>query len=75
MNIQPFRLLGAFLLVLAALALAACGSASPQRQASLALGIDAAQGEPVFFTDTHGGFHGDGLTYAELHFSGDACLL
>ena len=36
------------------------------------LGLDIRGGEVVDWHDDHGGFHGDGETYVEVHFSDDA---
>lgn len=37
-------------------------------QVSHALGVDASAGTVVSTSDSHGGFHGDGLTFIELSF-------
>ena len=64
--------------VLALLLLAAAlGGCQRQRAAakeiSDALGVDVSDGEQLAYTDSHGGFHGDGLTFAALKFP-DAAL-
>lgn len=38
------------------------------------LGVDMHQGSITTDIDNHGGFHGDGITYMEIHFSEDQCL-
>lgn len=37
-------------------------------------GIDVSSGAILEYEDTHGGFHGDGRTYAKIKFSDDSCL-
>lgn len=63
-----------FCAALTLLSLAACASPSPQETVSQALGLDASTGEVITDSDTHGGFHGDGLEYIVLSFSNDTFL-
>lgn len=60
--------------VLALFTLTACGQRSPQDFVSAALGIDASAGIVISAWDTHGGFHGDGITYIALEFSDESVL-
>lgn len=57
-----------------ALLLAACGAGGHSEAVSDALGIDVTAGETLAYTDSHGGFHGDGTTCAVLHFPDDRVL-
>lgn len=57
----------AFLLVV--VALVACGSKNVQDTVSAELGIDASSGKELSTADTHGGFHGDGVSSVALSFS------
>lgn len=41
-------------------------------QVSRALGVNASAGTVVSASDSHGGFHGDGLTFIELSFPDDS---
>lgn len=50
------------------LSLTSC-QASPQKEVSKALGIDVASATVESSADSHGGFHGDGVTYIKLNFS------
>ena len=56
------------------LSLGGCGSSSPQDTVSDALGVDCSAGEAVSAQDSHGGFHGDGVSYIQLAFPDDAFL-
>ena len=47
----------------------ACGSESVQDTVSAELGIDASGGKELSAADTHGGFHGDGVSSVALSFS------
>ena len=53
--------------------LTACGSGSPEEdpteEISQVLGIDVSAGEELSSSDTHGGFHGDGISCVALQFS------
>ena len=42
--------------------LTACGSEDPAEEISRALHIDVSAGEEISSSDTHGGFHGDGIS-------------
>ena len=48
------------------------GTATNQEIISNELGIDIASGNIETYTDTHGGFHGDGETYSKITFSDDS---
>ncbi len=50
-------------------ALTACGSKSVQDTVSAELGIDVSGGKELSTADTHGGFHGDGVSSVALSFS------
>lgn len=53
----------------------ACAVPIDEREVlSEALGADISSGEIQTYTDSHGGFHGDGETYAEVVFSDDDFL-
>lgn len=54
--------------------LATCGTRSHVEAISDALGIDVTAGETLAYTDSPGGFHGEGTTCAVLHFSDDRVL-
>lgn len=66
------------LALLPLLALSMCHAAldtapvSEAVQVSRALGVDASAGTVVSASDSHGGFHGDGLTFIELSFPDDS---
>lgn len=55
----------------ASLLLTGCGSKSPAEGIGDALGIDLTDAELVEYDDAHGGFHGDGYTFAVLEKPGD----
>ena len=57
-----------------ALSLTACGGQEPQASISEALDLDVAAGETCSYTDSHGGFHGDGTTCAVLRFPNDRVM-
>ena len=46
--------------------LTACGSEDPAEEISRALHIDVSAGEEISSSDTHGGFHGDGISCVPL---------
>ena len=48
--------------------LTACGSEDPAEEISRALHIDVSAGEAISSSDTHGGFHGDGISCVALQF-------
>ena len=48
--------------------LTACGSEDPAEEISRALHIDVSAGEELSSSDTHGGFHGDGISCVALQF-------
>lgn len=50
------------------IALTACTSKNNVRYLSKVLGINMSGGTIVEYTDTHGGFHGDGDTYIKVEF-------
>lgn len=55
--------------------LTACGGGEPRegwelRQMGRALGLDLSAGRLARYEDSHGGFHGDGLTEAEVEVGG-----
>lgn len=55
--------------------LTGCGAnRSPRDQIAGALGLDLSGGTLLEYTDSHGGFHGDGVTYAVLQCSGSSVL-
>lgn len=47
---------------------------NPLTQIGKLLGISIQQGSITTNLDNHGGFHGDGITYMEIHFSENHCL-
>ena len=62
-------------LVLCICSFTACTAAVTEHEIiSQELGIDVAKGQMQVYTDDHGGFHGDGETYAEIRFSDDDFL-
>ncbi len=54
--------------------LTACNTQSNVSAISNELGVDVSSGKEISNADTHGGFHGDGLTYTILEFSDDEVL-
>ena len=54
--------------VLLVFTLTACGSEDPAEEISRALHIDVSAGEEISSSDTHGGFHGDGISCVALQF-------
>lgn len=48
--------------------LTGCDAGSPQKEISNALNVDCRAATVLEYSDTHGGFHGDGMTYAALQF-------
>ena len=57
-----------FAVLLALFAFTACGCRSAQDTVSAELGIDVSGGKEVSAFDTHGGFHGDGVSCIALRF-------
>lgn len=47
---------------------------SIQKEISRALHLDVSAGTVLAQSESHGGFHGDGMTYAALRFEDDAVL-
>ena len=45
----------------------------PETQRTV-LGINISSGTIITHTDSHGGFHGDGITFLEVAFEDDSCL-
>ena len=50
------------------------GSPDPQKVVAKELDLDVSGGRVISSSDTHGGFHGDGMTFIVLEFSGDEVL-
>ncbi len=50
-------------LFIGALLLAGCGKAAPEAEKAALLGIDVSAAEILSQEDSHGGFHGDGITW------------
>lgn len=62
--------LGILILLFIAFAITACSSDnSTKKYISKTLGIDLSGGTVAVNVDSHGGFHGDGITYVEITFS------
>ena len=61
---RKWNILSAFLILLF---LTAC-AASPERHVRNALGVDLPAAEQVTSSDSHGGFHGDGMLLTELSY-------
>lgn len=57
------------LLSLLIVLLTGCDTQNSQKEVSQALGINATEGTELSYSDTHGGFHGDGTKYIQLSFS------
>lgn len=47
--------------------------AAPETQRTV-LGLNISDGTIITDTDSHGGFHGDGITFLEVEFEDDTCL-
>lgn len=69
-NTASLFLLLCFLVVL----LAGCKGKNSQKEVSEALGINVESGTEISYSDTHGGFHGDGTKYIEYSFSDETVL-
>lgn len=65
------QLQAALLLSLFLLSLAGCGNktGNSQKEVSQALGISMKDGTELSYSDTHGGFHGDGTKFIALRIS------
>ena len=50
-------------LFIGALLLVGCGKAAPEAEKAALLGIDVSAAEILSQEDSHGGFHGDGITW------------
>lgn len=61
-------------MVILTFVLTACGSNGYQKTISKELGIDVSSGNKLSYSDDHGGFHGDGTTFASLSFSDEKVL-
>lgn len=61
-------LLFTFTLLFLAPCLSACGAENAKEIVSESLNIDVSVAREITFTDSHGGFHGDGTTYIVLKF-------
>ena len=57
-----------FVILFVLFAFTACGCKSAQDTVSAELGIDVSSGKEVSEIDTHGGFHGDGVSCIALRF-------
>lgn len=62
------------LVLILVISLTACSSNGLQAAISKELGVDVSGGVEISVSDTHGGFHGDGLTCVALRFSDDSAL-
>ncbi len=51
-----------------------CSEKNEHDDISKELGIDVSAGREISSSDTHGGFHGDGISYIALQFSDDTVL-
>lgn len=71
---KVYKIFIIFLSLVVLLSLAINLSKNPQIKVSKALGIISLSGTVINFTNTHGGFHGDGTTYIELSFPNNAYL-
>ena len=70
-NEKIFCMLSALMLTISALAGCQAGSSSVQNKISDVLGINVSDGEEIQGSDSHGGFHGDGMKDVVLSFSDD----
>ncbi|MBO5328889.1 MAG: hypothetical protein J6B04_06925 [Clostridia bacterium] len=67
------RKLLSFLLILCIYSLTACTSTATEHEIiSKDLGVDVSKGQVQIYRDDHGGFHGDGETYAKITFSDES---
>ena len=54
--------------------MAGCSAKDSHKEVSKALGINVEGGEELSYSDTHGGFHGDGTKYIVYSFSDETAL-
>ena len=54
--------------------LVACGKKTPQEIVLNALNVDVSGSTEISYEDTHGGFHGDGITLIALQFNDSSVL-
>lgn len=66
---KRFKIMG--LILVLALQINACSSSDFSEEVSEQIGLDVSSGKEMKVSDTHGGFHGDGITYGVLEFSDD----
>lgn len=59
------------LILLLALLISGCTVMNAQKEVAAAIGAELPQGELLSDTDSHGGFHGDGLEYIVIQFDED----
>lgn len=62
------------LLLFVILLLSGCGKGNVQEDVSKAIGIDVSKGTILTESDSHGGFHGDGMSVIHITFDEDAVL-
>jgi hypothetical protein len=67
-------LIATLIIVSSIIVLTACTSKDNVRYLSKVLGINMSGGKIVEYTDTHGGFHGDGDTYIKVEFDDKASM-
>ena len=68
------RWIAFFLLALSLCLLSGCQSGGVQGRIRTRVGVDVSGGTEVSHYDTHGGFHGDGISCYAYTFSDDSCL-
>ena len=54
--------------------LTGCAMQTDKNAISDELGVDLSSGKQISYSEGHGGFHGDGMTYVVLKFSNDTAL-
>lgn len=69
---RKFAILLSFIVF--AFAFTSCNSNEVQNTVSEEIGIDVSSGSELSSSDTHGGFHGDGVSCTALQFSDDTVL-
>lgn len=64
------------LLAVAALLTASCsaGGEEESNEVTTILGMNVSNGTVITNTDSHGGFHGDGVAFLEIQFDDESCL-